>query len=155
HAWHSSRPNPFYASLRSAFIHNGRHAIYRFRPAHSKPYELCNVVAFIRCALCAGAHRRFGQQFAIYLFSILMPEPFLKEHRAEFRFTAISAIAIAVVAYALIAALVMAVPHLPLANKRTFYGLLRAQMAVDVSGELPQKQKQMVLFLGSSVVERG
>ena len=67
----------------------------------------------------------------------------------------VSAIGIGVVAYALIAILVMAVPHLPLANKRTFYGLLRAQMAVDLGKTLPKIGRGMVLFLGSSVVERG
>ncbi len=67
----------------------------------------------------------------------------------------VSAIGIGVVAYALISALVLAVPHLPLANKRTFYGLLRAQMAVDLGQTLPSSGRGMVLFLGSSVVERG
>ena len=61
----------------------------------------------------------------------------------------------AVVAYGLIAALAASIPHLPLANKRVFYGLLRAQMAVDEGQKLPALHEQMVLFLGSSVVERG
>jgi len=80
-------------------------------------------------------------------------EPFIREHRSEFRTLAVSALAIAFVAYALIAVLAFSVPHLPLANKRTFYGLLRAQMAVDRS-QVAGAQG-MVLFLGSSVVERG
>jgi hypothetical protein len=80
---------------------------------------------------------------------------FIKQYGKEFRMLIVSAIGIGVVAYALIAALVMAVPHLPLANKRTFYGLLRAQMAVDLGKTLPKTGRGMVLFLGSSVVERG
>jgi hypothetical protein len=82
-------------------------------------------------------------------------EPFIIEHGSEFRSLTLSALGIGVVAYALIAVLVFSVPHLPLANKRTFYGLLRAQMAVDLGETLPGTGKGMVLFLGSSVVERG
>jgi len=68
---------------------------------------------------------------------------------------ALSAVGIAVVAYGLIVLLAASIPHLPLANKRTFYGLLRAQMAVDEGAQLPALNQRMVLFMGSSVVERG
>ncbi len=81
--------------------------------------------------------------------------PFIKHHRSEFRTLSLSAIGIAIVAYALIVALAYSIPHLPLANRRTFWGLLRAQMAVDYGHELKGTDKKMVLFLGSSVVERG
>ncbi|HWF45289.1 MAG TPA: hypothetical protein VG537_11660 [Candidatus Kapabacteria bacterium] len=84
-----------------------------------------------------------------------MRGPFIKEHWQEFRYTALSACAIAVVAYGIIAGVVLAIPHLPLASKRTFYALLRAQMAVDEGEILPAENRKMVLFLGSSVVERG
>ncbi|SRR5579883_1128952 len=84
-----------------------------------------------------------------------MNEPFFKRHAVELRYTFIAALCIGVVAYATIVGLVLAVPHLPLANKRTFYGLLRAQMAVDEGERLPEINRKMVLFLGSSVVERG
>jgi hypothetical protein len=84
-----------------------------------------------------------------------MPDLFVKKHRAEFRTLALSAVGMAVVAYGLIALLAASIPHLPLANKRVFYGLLRAQMAVDEGTQLPALNKRMVLFLGSSVVERG
>jgi len=80
---------------------------------------------------------------------------FLKQHRLEFRSLALSAVGMAVVAYGLIALLAASIPHLPLANKRVFYGLLRAQMAVDEGQKLPALNERMVLFLGSSVVERG
>ncbi len=80
---------------------------------------------------------------------------FIKQFGKEFRMLIVSAIGIGIVAYGLIAALVLAVPHLPLANKRTFYGLLRAQMAVDIGQTLPSTGRGMLLFLGSSVVERG
>ena len=65
------------------------------------------------------------------------------------------ALGIAVVAYALIVGIILAMPHLPLASKRTFYALLRVQMAVDEGERLPAENRKMVLFLGSSVVERG
>lgn len=84
-----------------------------------------------------------------------MAQPFIEEYKAEFRSLVWSVIGIAVVAYVLIAVLVHSVPHLPLANKRTFYGLLRAQMALDLSNVLPEQRRGMVLFMGSSVVERG
>ncbi len=84
---------------------------------------------------------------------------FIKEHAAEFRTLLLSVLGIAFIAYAVIAGLVVAVPHLPLANKRTFYALLRAQLAVDEGEKMSQvpaaTRRGMVLFLGSSVVERG
>ncbi len=80
---------------------------------------------------------------------------FLREHPKEFRTTFASALGVAIVAYGLIVAIAYSIPHLPLANKRTFYGLLRAQMAVDLGQTLPGTGRKMVLFLGSSVVERG
>jgi hypothetical protein len=63
------------------------------------------------------------------------------------------ALAIVCVAYALILLLVYAVPHLPLADRRTFYPMLKAQMTVDRAAE--GVGKHLLLFLGSSVVERG
>jgi hypothetical protein len=84
-----------------------------------------------------------------------MQGPFIKRFASEFRYTIVAFLAILIVAYAVVIGLVFAVPHLPLANKRTFYGLLRAQMAVDEGVRLPSVNRGMVLFLGSSVVERG
>jgi hypothetical protein len=84
-----------------------------------------------------------------------MHGPFIKRFASEFRYAIAAALAVVAVAYAVIVGLVLAVPHLPLANKRTFYGLLRAQMAVDEGVRLPEVNRGMVLFLGSSVVERG
>ena len=84
-----------------------------------------------------------------------MPQKFITKFFAEFRYTFAAGICIVIVAYAVVVGLVLAVPHLPLANKRTFYGLLRAQMAVDEGKKLPAMKREMVLFLGSSVVERG
>jgi hypothetical protein len=84
-----------------------------------------------------------------------MQNRFISKFSSEFRYTFAAGICIALVAYAVIVGLVLAVPHLPLANKRTFYGLLRAQMAVDEGKKLPEAKRKMVLFLGSSVVERG
>jgi len=84
-----------------------------------------------------------------------MQEPFIKKYGAEFRSLILRALGIAFVAYGLIILLTISIPHLPLANKRTFYGLLRAQMALDISYELNASKREMVLFLGSSVVERG
>jgi len=65
------------------------------------------------------------------------------------------ALAIVLVAYGLVILLVYAIPHLPLANNRTFHAMLKAQMTVDHSEQLTESGKEMVLFLGSSVVERG
>jgi hypothetical protein len=84
-----------------------------------------------------------------------MSEPFIKRYKPEFRAIFATVLGVGVVAYALVFVLVLSIPHLPLANKRTFYGLLRAQMAVDESDRLATTQNKMVLFLGSSVVERG
>jgi hypothetical protein len=85
---------------------------------------------------------------------------FIKQYASEFRSMLLSVLGIALVAFTTIVGLVLAVPHLPLANKRTFYALLRAQLAVDEGEKMsadPQSatQRGMVLFLGSSVVERG
>ncbi len=79
----------------------------------------------------------------------------MKSQRPPYLTLLVNALLIGSVAYAVIAGLVFAVPHLPLANKRTFYALLRAQMAVDEDEKLPEQKREMVLFLGSSVVERG
>ena len=84
-----------------------------------------------------------------------MQNRFIAKYFSEFRYTFVAGISIVLVAYAVIFGMVLAVPHLPLANKRTFYGLLRAQMAVDEGKRLSGTNRQMVLFLGSSVVERG
>ena len=84
-----------------------------------------------------------------------MAQRFVKEYRTELRFTFGAAVGVVLIAYLVIIGLVLAIPHLPLANKRTFYGLLRAQMAVDEGAKLPALNRKMVLFLGSSVVERG
>ncbi len=67
------------------------------------------------------------------------------------------ALLIGVVAYAVIMISVYAIPHLPLANKRTFHTMLRSQMTIDREKEFSEKAdpRNHVLFLGSSVVERG
>jgi hypothetical protein len=67
------------------------------------------------------------------------------------------AILIAIVAYALIVIAVYAIPHLPLANRRTFHVMLKTQMAFDREKETQQndRSKMHLLCLGSSVVERG
>ncbi|MEP7234849.1 MAG: hypothetical protein ABI778_06090 [Ignavibacteriota bacterium] len=66
-------------------------------------------------------------------------------------------IAVGSVAYAIILLAVYAIPHLPLANARTFHIMLRAQMTLDreleVAGE--GEKNHHLLFLGSSVVEGG
>ena len=79
----------------------------------------------------------------------------MQNERPPYLTLLVNALLIGSVAYAVIIGLVLAVPHLPLANKRTFYALLRAQMAVDEGEKLPAQRREMVLFLGSSVVERG
>ncbi len=84
-----------------------------------------------------------------------MPPRFIAKYFPEFRYIFVAGLCIMLVAYAMIIGLVLAVPHLPLANKRTFYGLLRAQMAVDEGKNLPGMHRKVTLFLGSSVVERG
>ena len=70
-----------------------------------------------------------------------MPQKFITKFFAEFRYTFAAGICIVIVAYAVVVGLVLAVPHLPLANKRTFYGLLRAQMAVDEGKKLPAMKR--------------
>lgn len=68
----------------------------------------------------------------------------------------VTAIAIAVGAWIIFA--VFAIPHLPLANKRTFPTLLHVQMTLDHEHDaLASKQspKKHLLLIGSSVVERG
>jgi len=66
------------------------------------------------------------------------------------------ALLVALVAYAVIVIAVYAIPHLPLANGRTFHVLLRSQMTLDGEQEIAAHEKKShLLFLGSSVVERG
>jgi hypothetical protein len=69
------------------------------------------------------------------------------------RSIAAQAAAVLSVAYATILLLVFLVPHLPLADRRTFYPMLKAQMTVDRAAE--GQGKDILLFMGSSVVERG
>ncbi|MFI5263543.1 MAG: hypothetical protein ACHQM6_03405 [Candidatus Kapaibacterium sp.] len=67
------------------------------------------------------------------------------------------ALLIGLVAYALIVIGVYAIPHLPLANGRTFRIMLRSQMTLDGEKEAAAKGEKdaHLLLLGSSVVERG
>ena len=60
-------------------------------------------------------------------------------------------------AFLFIVLAVFFIPHLPLANKRTFHTMLRAQIILDREQELAAKgnKKNHLLLLGSSVVERG
>lgn len=67
----------------------------------------------------------------------------------------VMALGIVLIAYTIVAVLVYSVPHLPLANGRTFHAMLRAQMTVDHAEELKAENKGLLVFLGSSVVERG
>ena len=64
---------------------------------------------------------------------------------------------IAIVAYVLIVITVFAIPHLPLSNKRTFHIMLHTQMTLDHEKEVAKSSeaRSHLLFLGSSVVERG
>lgn len=64
---------------------------------------------------------------------------------------------IGAVAYAIILISVYAIPHLPLANKRTFHTMLHTQMTLDREKESVEsgEKKSHLLLLGSSVVERG
>ncbi len=66
-------------------------------------------------------------------------------------------LAIGIVAYAFIVIAVYVIPHLPLANRRTFHVMLHAQMTLEHEKEASQEKKAKgdLLFLGSSVVERG
>ncbi|MDP4221089.1 MAG: hypothetical protein Q8916_14810 [Bacteroidota bacterium] len=61
------------------------------------------------------------------------------------------------VAYGVIVLLVYSIPHFPLANRRTFHTMLRAQTALDREHEstAEARNKGHILLLGSSVVERG
>jgi hypothetical protein len=62
--------------------------------------------------------------------------------------------AIGAIAFACITLAVYAIPHLPLADKNTFFPLLHIQMTID-HAEKQSKEKNLLLLLGSSVVERG
>ena len=64
---------------------------------------------------------------------------------------------IAIVAYAFIVITVYVIPHLPLANLRTFHVMLHSQITLDREKEEAAiaETKSHLLFLGSSVVERG
>jgi len=66
-------------------------------------------------------------------------------------------ILIGIVAYAFIVMAVYSIPHLPLANRRTFHSMLRSQMTLDREKEMLERgdNKGHLLLLGSSVVERG
>jgi hypothetical protein len=65
--------------------------------------------------------------------------------------------AIAIATGVWIVLMVYAIPHLPLANKKTFAALLHAQIALDHEHEARASKppKRHLLLLGSSVVERG
>lgn len=69
----------------------------------------------------------------------------------------IQAISIAAVAFAIIVIAVYAIPHLPIANRKSFPILLHAQMTLDRDAHMHEEapEKGHILFLGSSVVERG
>src|SRR6187402_2120939 len=73
----------------------------------------------------------------------------------EFRSIVIQGSAIGLVAISIIVALNYAIPHVPLAEKKTFQGLLQVQMAIDEYSDAKNEQKDVVLIMGSSVVERG
>jgi hypothetical protein len=64
---------------------------------------------------------------------------------------------LAITAYAAIIIGVFIIPHLPLSNRHTFHILLQTQMTLDREKDEAgsEKQKAHLLFLGSSVVERG
>lgn len=82
-------------------------------------------------------------------------EIFAARNQRPLRLLLVQALAILIVAYSIIVALVYSIPHLPLANGRTFHSMLRAQMTVDHAAELESTDRKLLLFLGSSVVERG
>lgn len=82
-------------------------------------------------------------------------ESFAYKNRKALRVLVAQGLAILLVAYTLVVIAVYSVPHLPLANGRTFHALLRAQMTVDHAEVLREEDKGLLLFLGSSVVERG
>lgn len=73
----------------------------------------------------------------------------------EFRSIVIQSAVIGLVAISIIVALNYAIPHVPLAEKKTFQGLLQVQMTVDEYSDAKDAQKDVVLIMGSSVVERG
>jgi hypothetical protein len=73
----------------------------------------------------------------------------------EFRSIVIQTAAIGLVAISIIIALNYTIPHVPLAEKKTFQGLLQVQMAIDEYNEAEKERKDVVLIMGSSVVERG
>lgn len=81
--------------------------------------------------------------------------PFAAKNLRPIRRLFTLALGVVLVAYTIIASIVYSVPHLPLANGRTFHSMLRAQMTVDNAEELATENKQLAVFLGSSVVERG
>jgi len=73
----------------------------------------------------------------------------------EFRSIVIQSAAIGLVAISIIVVLNYAIPHVPLAEKKSFQGLLQVQMAIDEYNDAKSEQKDAVLIMGSSVVERG
>jgi hypothetical protein len=81
--------------------------------------------------------------------------PFAAKNQRSIRTLFVLALGVLLVGYSIIAAIVYSIPHLPLANGRTFHSMLRAQMTVDNAEEIAAQNKQLVVFLGSSVVERG
>ncbi len=64
-------------------------------------------------------------------------------------------LAIGGVAYAIIIAATYAIPHLPISNKENFQALLQVQLTLDNYHEAELHGKKILLFMGSSVVERG
>jgi hypothetical protein len=82
-------------------------------------------------------------------------KPFAVRNQRPIRTLVVLALGVLLVAYAIVATLVYSVPHLPLANGRTFHAMLRAQMTVDHAEDLAGSDKKLIVFLGSSVVERG
>lgn len=79
----------------------------------------------------------------------------IRERSTPLRILMRQVLPVLVIAYAVVIVAVYSIPHLPLANIRTFHSMLKAQMTVDHSEELQANGKKMLLFLGSSVVERG
>src|SRR6187401_1390812 len=73
----------------------------------------------------------------------------------EFRSIIIQSAVIGLVAVSIIVVLNYTTPHVPLAEKKTFQGLLQVQMAIDEYNDAKNEQKDVVLIMGSSVVERG
>lgn len=75
--------------------------------------------------------------------------------KREFRSIITQSAAIGLVAVSIIVILNYTIPHVPLAEKKTFQGLLQVQMAIDENNDAKNEQKDIVLIMGSSVVERG